>query len=106
MKTLKKSFKLILLTYMLFASIRTAFADNCPEQLINDETFYQCAGEKHFKIITCNETLRKMIEKRFSKIMLRSSVRIDKNEYGSFETYTFFFDRKDEQEVVKFLELL
>jgi len=106
MKTLNKTFKFILLAAMLFVSIRNAAADNCPEQLIADETFCQCYGEKEFKIITCNETIRKMIENRFPCNILRVKVLLDRNKYGETETYIYFFDRKDEEEVVKFLELV
>ena len=106
MKTLNKTFKFILLSAMLFVSIRNAAADNCPEQLIADETFYQCHGEKEFKIITCNESIRNMIEKRFRSNILRAKVLIERSKYGETETYIYFFDRKDEEEVVKFLELV
>ena len=92
-------FKMLLLATMLSSSLAHAQHETPVTQ-----TVYKKSGSNNFTVVTTNDTVFKLIIKKFEPIILRYSVAYKTDRLGRYKEASIYFKPEDQTTIIDYVK--
>ena len=104
-----KTARVVLLMMLVLASTicySQSAAAGTKKTLLADETWLAASGDKHFRIITCNDSIAHKVMSSFEKDMTRFTYNRKKDRHGDYWERSFYFLNEHYAKIIGYIKKL